>query len=35
MLFNDIFFVTLIPFEIIIMTWLIKEIIKEFKKMED
>ena len=35
MLFNAIFFVTLIPFEIIIMTWLIKEIIKEFKKMED
>ena len=35
MLFNAIFFVTLIPFEIIIMNWLIKEVIKEFKKMED
>ena len=35
MLFNAIFFVTLIPFEIIIINWLIKEVIKEFKKMED
>ena len=35
MLINIIFFITLIPFEIVIMKWLAKEVIKEFKKMED
>ena len=35
MLINAIFFIVLIPFEIIIMKWLIKEVIKEFKKMAD
>ena len=35
MLINAIFFITLIPFEFVIMNWLIKEVIKEFKKMED
>ena len=35
MLINTIFFLTLIPFEIILMKWLVKEVIKEFKKMED
>ena len=35
MLVNAIFFITLIPFEFVIMKCLIKKLIKEFKKMED
>ena len=35
MLINIIFFITLIPFEIVIMKRLAKELIKEFKNMED
>ena len=35
MLVNAIFFITLIPFEVVTMKWLIKKLIKEFKKMED
>ena len=35
MLINAIFFVTLIPFEVVIMKWLVKKLILEFKNMED
>ena len=35
MLVNAIFFITLIPFEFVIMKWLIKILIQEFKNLED
>ena len=35
MLINAIFFITLIPFLWVSMKWLIKELIKEFKNLED
>ena len=35
MLINAIFFLTLIPFEFVIMKWLSKEIIEGFKNMKD
>ena len=35
MLINAIFFIIMIPFEVIIMKWLIKKLIEEFEKMED
>ena len=35
MLVNAIFFITLIPFEVVTMKWLIKKLILEFKTMED
>ena len=35
MLVNAIFFVTLIPFLWVSMKWLTKEMIKEFKDLED
>ena len=35
MLINIIFFITLIPFEIIVMKWLVKKLVMEFKNMED
>ena len=35
MLINAIFFVTLVPFEIITMKWLVKKLIIEFKNLED
>ena len=35
MLVNAMFFITLIPVEIITMSWLIKTLIQEFKNMED
>ena len=35
MLINAIFFVTLIPFEVVTMKWLVKEMIEEFKNLED
>ena len=35
MLINAIFFITLIPFEVVTMRWLIKTLIQEFKNMED
>ena len=35
MLINVIFFVTLIPFLWVSMKWLSKEMLEEFKKMED
>ena len=35
MLVNAIFFITLIPFEFVIMKWLIKILSQEFKNMED
>ena len=35
MLVNAIFFITLIPFLVVSMKWLTKELIKEFKNMED
>ena len=35
MLINVIFFITLIPFEFVIMKWLVKKLIMEFKNMED
>ena len=35
MLINTIFFITLIPFEVITMKWLIKEMIEGFKDLED
>ena len=35
MLVNVIFFVTLIPFLVVSMKWLTKELIKEFKNLED
>ena len=35
MLINAIFFITLIPFEFVIMKWLVKKLILEFKNMED
>ena len=35
MLINAIFFVTLIPFEVVIMKWLVKKLILEFKNLED
>lgn len=35
MLVNAIFFITLIPFEFVIMKWLVKKLITEFKNMED
>ena len=35
MLINIIFFVTMIPFLGVSMRWLIKEMIKEFKRFED
>ena len=35
MFVNVIFFVTLIPFEVIIMKWLVKKVILEFIYLED
>ena len=35
MLINIVFFMLLIPFEVVIMKWLVKELIKEFKHFED
>ena len=35
MLVNVIFFITLIPFEVITMKWLVKILIQEFKNLED
>ena len=35
MLVNVIFFVTLIPFLVVSMKWLTKEMILEFKDLED
>ena len=35
MLINTVFFIVLIPFEFVIMKWLIKEMIKGFKNLED
>ena len=35
MLVNAIFFITLIPFLCVAMKWLSKEMIKEFKNLED
>ena len=35
MLINAIFFITLIPFEVVIMKWLVKKLILEFKNTED
>ena len=35
MLVNAIFFITLIPFLVVSMKWLTKELIKEFKNLED
>ena len=35
MLINAIFFITLIPFEFVIMKRLIKILIQEFKNLED
>ena len=35
MLVNVIFFITLIPFEVITMKWLVKKLIQEFKNLED
>ena len=35
MLINAIFFITLIPFEVVIMKWIIKKLILEFKNMEE
>ena len=35
MLINAIFFTLLIPFEVVIMKWLVKKLILEFKNLED
>ena len=35
MLINIVFFTLLIPFEVVIMKYLIKILIQEFKNMED
>ena len=35
MLINAIFFITLIPFLGVSMKWLVKEMIAEFKNLED
>ncbi len=35
MLINAIFFITLIPFEVVTMKWLVKKLILEFKNLED
>ena len=35
MLINAIFFTLLIPFEVVIMKWLIKTLIQDFKNLED
>ena len=35
MLINLVFFITLIPFLGVSMKWLVKEIIEEFKNLED
>ena len=35
MLINAIFFITLIPFEFVIMKWLVKILIQEIKNLED
>ena len=35
MLINAIFFITLIPFEVITMKWLVKIFLREFKNLED
>ena len=35
MLINAIFFVTLIPFEVMAMKWLVKKVIMGFKNLED
>ena len=35
MLVNAIFFIVLVPFEVVTMRWLVKKLIMEFKNMED
>ena len=35
MIINAIFFTLLIPFEVVTMKWLTKELIKGFKNLED
>ena len=35
MLINIVFFMLLIPFEVVIMKWLVKKLIQEFKNLED
>ena len=35
MLINIVFFTLLLPFEVVVMNWLIKTLIKDFKNMED
>ena len=35
MLINIVFFITLIPFLGVSMKWLVKEMIEEFKNLED
>ena len=35
MLINIVFFMLLIPFEVVTMKWLIKTLIQDFKNLED
>ena len=35
MLINVVFFMLLIPFEVVTMKWLIKTLIQDFKNLED